>query len=399
MSPNRPVKRPSTQPTIDIRTVGGKPTGPASFEGVAFTSSLGSPLPIETAWTAVEGRDAGFDGSFVYGVASTKIYCRPSCPSRRPLRKNVRFFTGPKDAEIDGFRACRRCRPQGNLSPVVDLVRRAADFLDAHYEDAPSLSQVAAHVQVGPTHLQKTFRRLTGLSPAAYVDSRRMERLRHELAEGTSVTDSIYAAGFSSPSRVYEKSDALLGMTPGAYRAGGRGARIAHTVTECALGFLLVAATEKGICAVELGNDPAVLVERLQERFPHAEPASASPDLQKWVDEIVALQRGDGPSAELPLDLRGTAFQWQVWNALRRIPKGTTMTYKEVAESLGRPKSARAVARACASNTAALVIPCHRVVRTDGGLGGYRWGLERKRRLLDLESSLEPDTGTDSEPG
>ena len=204
---------------------------------------------------------------------------------------------------------------------------------------------------------------------------------------GTSVTDSIYAAGFSSPSRVYEKSDSLLGMTPGAYRDGGRGVRIHHTVVRCELGYLLVAATDKGICTVELGGGRETLLGALRRRFPKAELVGGADALAAWVDEVLALQRGAAPTRELPLDLRGTAFQWQVWDALRRIPKGSTRTYKEVAESLGRPRSARAVARACADNTAALVIPCHRVVRGDGGLGGYRWGLERKQRLLELEAA------------
>ena len=347
---------------------------------------FGASLDPDEAWSSVLERDGGSDGVFVYGVQSTKIYCRPSCPSRRPLRRNVSFFAGPAAAEAAGFRACRRCKPRGSVSPVVDLVQRAAEYLDAHFERAPSLGEVASQVKVSPTHLQKTFQRLTGLSPAAYVESRRMAALRSELERGTSVTDSIYVAGYGSPSRVYEKSDALLGMTPGAYRQGGKGVAVFHSLVSCELGRLLVAGTHKGICSVSLGDDDAELVAELRSRFPNAEPAGEAPELQAWVQDILALLKGAEPSTELPLDLRGTAFQWQVWNALRRIPKGVTRTYKEVAESLGRPKSARAVARACAGNTVALVIPCHRVVRTDGGLGGYRWGLERKRRLLETEA-------------
>lgn len=378
---------PSLAPDLAPESSASEPKLEEARDTETFTSSLGSSLAMDAAWNAVEARDGQFDGAFVYAVCSTKIYCRPSCPSRRPLRRNVQFFAGPKDAEHAGFRACRRCRPQGHLSPVVDLVRRAADFLDARYEDAPSLGDVAAHVKIGPAHLQKTFRRLTGLSPAAYVEGRRMQRLRAELESGTSVTDSIYAAGFSSPSRVYEKSNSLLGMSPGTYRDGGRGVRIYHAVVDCELGRLLVAATEKGICTVELGDDPAALVARLHDRFPKADIVGDSEALSDWIEDVVALQRGAEPTRELPLDLRGTAFQRQVWNALRRIPKGTTRTYKEIAEALGRPRAARAVAGACAGNTVALVIPCHRVIRGDGGLGGYRWGIERKERLLELESS------------
>lgn len=347
--------------------------------------SLPQPDP-EMAWTAILERDRQFDGAFVYAVRSTGIYCRPSCPSRRPLRENVQVFTGAEAAEAAGFRACRRCSPGEAMSPMVLMVRRAAEYIDRRADQSPSLSEVAAHVKVSAGHLQRTFRRLTGLSPAAYADHRRMERLRSGLERGTPVTDAIYDAGFGSASRVYEKSDALLGMTPGAYGRGGKGMRIEHAVVSCGLGLLLVAATEKGICQVSLGDDAERLRESLVQRFPKAELLGASGRLEERVAQVLELVEGRRPSVDLPLDLQGTAFQWLVWNALRRIPRGETRTYKELASDLGQPQSARAVARACASNHAALVIPCHRVIRTDGGLGGYRWGIERKRHLLNAES-------------
>ena len=350
------------------------------------TQSL-APIDTNTAWTAVLNRDRRFDGAFVYAVRSTGIYCRPSCPSRRPIRKNVDFFAAPAGAESAGFRACRRCKPRALTSPVADLVRRAAEFLDGHFDDSPSLEDVAAHVKVSPAHLQRTFRRLTGLSPAAYAEAKRMECLRSELEAGSSVTDAVYAAGFGSGSRVYEKSNAVLGMTPGAYKKGGRGMVIHHTIVPCSLGLMLVAATEKGICAVSLGDEEQGLRDELSQRFPKADLRAASDELSAWVDGILELLKGSEPSPELPLDLQGTAFQWQVWNILRRIPKGATRTYKEIAEELGRPTAARAVARAVAGNKLAMVIPCHRVIRSDGELSGYRWGVERKRRLLEKEKA------------
>ena len=346
-----------------------------------------APIDPEAAWAAVLDRDRRFDGAFVYGVRSTGIYCRPSCPSRRPIRKNVDFFAAPSGAESAGFRACRRCEPRSVTSPVADMVRRAAEFLDGRIDDAPTLEDVAAHVKVSPAHLQRTFRRLTGLSPAAYAEAKRMERLRSELESGSSVTDAVYAAGFGSGSRVYEKSNAVLGMTPGVYKKGGAGMEIHHAIVPCSLGLMLVAATERGICAVSLGDDAQSLLEELRGRFPNAELRRGSDELTTWVDGVLDLLKGSEPSSELPLDLQGTAFQWQVWNILRRIPKGSTRTYKDIAEEMGRPKAARAVARAVASNKLAVVIPCHRVIRSNGELSGYRWGVERKRRLLQDEKT------------
>lgn len=343
-------------------------------------------------WQIVQSRDRRYDGAFVYAVRSTGIYCRPSCPSRRPRRTQVTFFPEPAVAELAGFRACRRCRPQrrgqdGAADPAVELVRRVCRYLDAH-PDAPATLAVLAQAMGTTTHhLHRTFRRLLGISPREYREVVRVRRLQHHLKRGSRVSPAVYEAGFGSSSRVYERSDAVLGMTPATYAKGGRGARIAYAVVTSPLGQLLVAATERGVCRIALGDDAAALDADLRREFPAADIRRDRVALSRAVSAVLRFLEGQEASLDLPLDVQATAFQRRVWKALRRIPAGATRTYAEVARAIGSPTAARAVARACATNPTALVIPCHRVVREDGDLGGYRWGVARKRRLLALEAT------------
>ncbi len=341
----------------------------------------------ETAWAAVEARDSRLDGSFVYAVASTGIYCRPSCPSRRPNPRGVAFFSGPDEAEKEGYRACRRCRPRsaGPTDPERS-VERARAWLDDHLDEPVTLAGLGEAVGLSPWYLQRTFKRLTGLTPKEYSAARRLERLKSNLRKGDDVTTATYDAGYGSGSRVYEQSDARLGMTPATYRRGGRGAAIRYLVTDSPLGRMLVAATDRGVCAVSFGAADADLEAGLHKEYPNAEIRQGDdPVLEAWAGEILRHLEGDGPRLALPLDIQATAFQWRVWRALQEIPRGETRSYGEVAASLGRPSAARAVARACASNRVALAVPCHRVVRGDREAGGYRWGEERKRQLLEME--------------
>lgn len=338
----------------------------------------------ETAWAAVLGRDAKFDGRFVYAVASTGVYCRPTCPSRRPRRSNVRFFAVPGEAEEAGFRACRRCRP-GETSRQAEAVRLACGYLESHPDETPSLNDLAREVGMSPWHLHRTFKAALGLSPKQYAAKLRAGRFKNEVRGGESVSGATYGAGYGSSSRLYEKAGENLGMTPGAYRRGGRGMQIRYTVADSPFGLLLVGATERGICAVSLGDEDAELTSELSQEYPNAEIARDDAALRPWLDTVLpALETGDG-ARELPLDLQATAFQWRVWRSLQEIPRGETRSYGEVAAALGQPSAARAVAQACASNRVALVVPCHRVVRGDGAPGGYRWGAERKRRILARE--------------
>ena len=354
----------------------------------AAMSHLSATPDPETAWTAVLERDARFDGQFVYAVGSTGIYCRPTCPSRRPRRANVRFFSAPQEAEGAGFRPCRRCRPrQGEASSRSEAVRRACAYLESHVEEAPTLADLATAVGWSPWHLHRTFKAVLGMSPRQYSALLKSERFRGEVKRGESVATATYGAGYGSSSRLYETADASLGMTPGTYARGGRGMRIRYTTAPSPFGRLLVAATERGICAVTLGDDDGALEAALRREYPNAEVARDDAALLGWLDAVRPVVEGRPGAAELPLDLQATAFQWQVWRALQEIPRGETRTYGEVAAALGRPGAARAVARACASNRVALVVPCHRVVRGDGEAGGYRWGEERKRRILEEEGS------------
>jgi AraC family transcriptional regulator, regulatory protein of adaptative response / methylated-DNA-[protein]-cysteine methyltransferase len=332
-------------------------------------------------WRAVEQRDPAADGLFVYAVTSTGIYCRPTCPSRRPRQEHVRFFDGPEAAEAAGFRACRRCEPQ-SVNTGQRVVAEVARLLQTA-ERAPSLAALGQAVGMSPYHLQRLFKRATGLSPKQYAAAMAATRLKAELQQGTTVTGALYEAGYGSARAAYDQAGRHLGMTPGAYRAGGAGQRIRYSCVESPLGSVLVAATEKGLCAVRLGEETAMVAE-LATEFPRAELVKDVAGVQPYVEAILA---DAGPPATLPLDVRGTAFQQRVWEALRSIPYGQVRSYREVAEMIGEPTAVRAVARACASNPVALVIPCHRVVRSNGELSGYRWGVERKQELLRRERS------------
>ncbi len=336
---------------------------------------------------AVESHDARMDGTFVYAVRSTRIYCRPSCPSRRPRAKQIIFFDLPEAAEQAGFRPCRRCHPRdARNNPQAELIRRICSEIESNADATISLRQLADHAGLSATHLQRTFRRVMGISPRQYADALRVARLKSELRKGNDVTTALHEVPYGSASRLYEKSDAQLGMTPATYLKGGRGMNIAYTIAPCSLGRVLVAATERGISAVYLGDRDADLAAALRKEYPQAEIRCSTEMHSKWVRAIVQHLADSDVSLDLPTDVVATAFQRRVWEALRSIPPGTTRTYSEVAQSIGQPSAVRAVAHACATNPTSIVVPCHRVVRTDGTLGGYRWGLNRKQSLLDNEN-------------
>lgn len=344
------------------------------------------PLDPERCWAAVAARDGASDGAFVYAVRSTGIYCRPSCPSRRPRRDRVAFFALPAAAELAGFRACKRCAPRElrPADPAAGVVAAACAALAARLDQPPTLEQLGAAVGMSPHHLQRSFRRLVGVSPREYADALRVGELKGRLRAGAGVSDAIYGAGYGSPSRVYERADAQLGMPPAVYRGGGKGMQIGYTIVDSPLGRLLVAATPRGVCAVSLGDDDDHLERELRAEYPRA-AITRDDEIGAAVDPILAYLEGQTPSLDLPLDVRATAFQRQVWQALQAIPYGETRTYLQIAESLGNPRAVRAVGRACATNPVSLVVPCHRAVGSDGKLHGFRWGLGRKQALLDLE--------------
>jgi len=343
----------------------------------------------ERYWQAVLARESSFDGTFVYAVRSTGVYCRPGCPSRRPRRDQVMFFPQAAAAERAGFRACRRCRPGADALPdaQADLAERASRIIAASPDPAPTLSDLGARLGVSPYHLQRVFKRAIGITPRQYADACRLDRLKARLKEGDNVTTALYEAGYGSSSRLYEQAPDRLGMTPATYRRGGEGAAISYAIADSPLGRLLVAATERGIAFVALGEDEAALAETLRAEFPAAAINRDDEVIGAWVGAVLRHLRGEEPHLDLPLDIRATAFQWRVWEALRAIPYGETRSYAQIARDLGQPGAARAVGRACATNPVALVVPCHRAVGEDGGLRGYRWGLERKRALLEREAS------------
>lgn len=343
-------------------------------------------MKTEIFWQAVLANDARFNGAFVYGVSSTKIYCKPSCSARAPKRENVRFFPSIEMAEADGFRACRRCRPQSEAAnPQIEIVLRACAFLEG--EEKVSLEDLGAQLNVSPTHLQKIFKEIIGVSPKKFSELKRLAKFKSEIKRGSDVTGAMYDAGFGSSSRLYENVAEKLGMTPKNYARGGAGLQIYFAVTDCELGKLLVARTAKGVCAVAFGDDGNALVENLRKEYPKAEIAENSANLKQFIEAILANLAGTSKTLDLPLDLQATAFQMRVWEILRKIPYGETVSYQVVAEKLGNKKAVRAVAAACAANRAALVIPCHRVVRRSGDLSGYRWGVERKKRILEKEKA------------
>ena len=328
-------------------------------------------------------RDARQDGRFVFAVRTTGIYCRPSCPSRRPRRDSVEFFADSQQAERAGYRACLRCKPT-EMSAQVKAVLSARHLLD-EAETVTTLAELSKGVGVSPFHLQRLFKRATGLSPREYQSARRMQQVKHGLRKGDDVTTALYDAGFGSPSRLYEKASQQLGMTPGTYRRGGAGMTIQYAIVASRLGRLLVAATQHGLCAVRFGESASDLERELREEFRAAEVHRDDAALQPYLQPLLASLRGESTTVDLPLDVRATAFQKKVWDALRRIPRGETRSYGQVARAIGDEKAVRAVARACASNPVAIAVPCHRVVRSDGDLAGYRWGVERKKKLLEQE--------------
>jgi AraC family transcriptional regulator of adaptative response/methylated-DNA-[protein]-cysteine methyltransferase len=340
----------------------------------------------ESKWQAIVRRDPDADGVFCYSVRTTGVYCRPSCPARRPKRENARFYTTCEEARRAGFRPCKRCRPN-ELSLAQrhrHAVARACRLIE-NADEAPRLANLADAVGMSPYHFHRLFKTLTGVTPQAYAAAQRAQRVREELARGATVTEAIYGAGFNSNGRFYASSTERLGMTPTAFRAGGSGTAIRFAVGECSLGSVLVAASDKGVCAILLGDAPDALVRNLQDRFPKARLTGGDRAFDRWVAQAVGLVETPALGLGLPLDIRGTAFQLRVWEALRRIPPGSTASYREIAKRIGQPKAARAVALACAANPIAVAIPCHRVVRTDESLSGYRWGVERKAELLKRE--------------
>jgi len=343
----------------------------------------------EERWAAVVRRDRAADGVFWFSVRTTGVYCRPSCGSRLPRRENVRFHASRAEAEGAGFRPCRRCRPDGPAPAErhAAVVAEACRRIEAE-SPPPDLDALAEAAGMSRFHFHRVFQRVAGVTPGAYAAARRAERVREGLRSAESVTEAIYAGGFNSSGRFYAASPRMLGMSPSRFRGGGDGESIRFAVGLCSLGSILVAATDRGICAILLGDDPEVLVRDLQDRFPKAGLVGGDPEFERWVATVIGFVEAPGRGLDLPLDIRGTAFQRRVWQALAEIPAGSTATYTEIAGRIGAPRAVRAVAGACAANRLAVAIPCHRVVRSDGSVSGYRWGIERKRALLEREGGV-----------
>jgi AraC family transcriptional regulator, regulatory protein of adaptative response / methylated-DNA-[protein]-cysteine methyltransferase len=339
-------------------------------------------------WAAVVARSAAAEGTFFYSVRTTGVYCRPSCGSRRPRPENVRFHATREQAERAGFRPCKRCRPdrpslsEQHAATVTEICR-----LIETSSRVPALEELASRAGMSPFHFHRVFKAVTGLTPRAYAAAHRGERVRRELGKASTVSAAIYDSGYSSNSRFYGESEGMLGMTPTEFRAGGANAEIRFAVGECSLGSILVASSDRGVCAIFLGDDPEALARELQDRFPRATLIGGDAGFEDVVAKVVGLVEAPQLGIDLPLDVQGTAFQQRVWRALREIPAGSTVSYRELARRIGAPSSVRAVAHACATNPVAIAIPCHRVVRSDGGLAGYRWGVERKQSLLQREAA------------
>jgi AraC family transcriptional regulator, regulatory protein of adaptative response / methylated-DNA-[protein]-cysteine methyltransferase len=340
----------------------------------------------ERRWQAVVERNRAMDGAFVFAVSSTGVFCRPSCPSKRPRRENVRFFEHAAAAEKAGYRACLRCRPKAaDGDPQSALVRAVCRHIEQHIEDRLTLNSLAKEFRRSPFHLQKTFKAVLGVSPKAYIDACRLRQVKQNLQAGHDVTTSLYAAGYGSSSRLYERTATQLGMTPEKYRRGAMAAVVRYTIADSPLGRMMIAATDKGICAIQFADSDEELQQGLMREFPFAVRRRDDAALAPWRASLASLMKGQEDHPSLPLDIRATAFQRRVWEALQRIPRGETQSYGAVAKKIGMPNAARAVARACARNPVAVAIPCHRVVREDGNIGGYRWGVERKEHLLEME--------------
>ena len=339
-------------------------------------------------WDAVVGRNRKFDGALFYGVSTTGIYCRPSCPSRRPKPENVQFFFDPDSAEQAGFRACKRCHPRELANAgKLELVRDVCRTVEKNVDSPLPMKQLSAELKMHPATLDRAFKQSTGITIKQYAEARRLSLFKTSLRFGRDVTTAIYEAGYNSSSRVYEHANAKLGMTPAAYGKGGDGARIRYAIAPYSTGKALLAVTDKGVCSVILGGEPGRMIQELEGEYPKAKLIHADGDLREWMKNLLRRLEGEVDLPELPMDVRATAFQRRVYEELKRIPAGETRTYSQIAKKLGGESGRRAVARACATNNVAVLIPCHRVVRSDGGMGGYRWGLERKEDLLEREKN------------
>ena len=349
-------------------------------------------LDTNKLWQAVQAKDKSLDGQFLYGVVTTKIFCRPGCPSRAPRRENVRFYTTAQQAQADGLRACLRCKP---LDADTDAVREkfaaACSFIRRNLENREGLKlqALSRRFEFSPFHFQRTFKAVVGVTPRQYAEGLRMQTLKEDLKSGASVTDAIYSAGFGSGSRVYDRADTHLGMTPKEYRSGGKNVAISYATLRTPLGLMMLGATDRGLCFLEFGSSAEDLLASLQEEFPSSTLVAMekpySDQFTGWMQALTGYLEDQRAVQTMPLSLHGTAFQLKVWNYLQTIPAGSVQTYSEVAQAIGHPRAVRAVASACAANRIAIVVPCHRVIRGDGGLGGYRWGLDRKRTLLHAE--------------
>lgn len=351
-------------------------------------------LDLDKCWAAVASRDAGADGSFYYGVRTTGVYCRPGCPSRRPLRANTEFYETPAAAELAGLRACKRCRPTdlSAASRHLAAIEKACALL-RQSEALPSLAELADAAAISRFHFHRLFKQVTGVTPRDYARTHRLGDLARRLDAGEKVTEAIYGAGFGSSSRAYDAAPAALGMTPSARRRGGEGETIRFVTVATPLGWALVAATARGVCMTALGDDREHLAAMVRQRFPAADVVAEDPGLGEWADRVVRFITDPGHTLDLPLDIRGTAFQARVWRALQKIPLGHTASYSEIARTLGQPRAVRAVAQACAANNLAVLVPCHRAIRENGDLSGYRWGVERKRALLERERAAAAAAG------
>jgi len=370
------------------RPKGTNMSTPVNIETLGNIETLAAATMNDSRWAAVVTRDPAADDTFFYSVKTTGVYCRPSCAARLARPENVRFHATSADAERAGFRPCKRCKP--NERPLLEQhAVRVAQIcrLIEGAETVPGLGELARHAGLSPYHFHRVFKAVTGLTPRAYAAGHRAKRVRSELGRSGTVTEAIFEAGYGSNARFYEKSAELLGMTPSAYRAGGANMEIRFAIGECSLGTILVAASERGVCAIFLGSDPDGLARELQDKFPRARLLGGDKEFERIVAKVVGFVEAPGLGLDLPLDVRGSAFQQRVWQALRKIPAGSTASYTQIAKEIGSPHSVRAVAQACAANVLAVAIPCHRVVRNDGALSGYRWGVERKRALLERETN------------
>jgi AraC family transcriptional regulator, regulatory protein of adaptative response / methylated-DNA-[protein]-cysteine methyltransferase len=353
---------------------------------MSSVKSKSTTLSEDQCWDAVAARDPGLDGRFVFAVSTTGVYCRPSCPARRPRRENVAFFSRPEQAEKAGFRACLRCRPRSvSGNPQSDLAKEICRYIEQHLDEAITLAQLGKAFRQSPFHLQRRFKAALGITPREYADSCRMRLLKRHLQSGDNVTRAMYDAGYGSSSRLYEKTASQLGMTPDKYRRGAIAASIRYACSDSPLGRMLIAATDLGICSIQFARSDGELLEGLKREFPFAVRKPDESGLQGWVEALLSKMTGRELNAALPLDIRATAFQRRVWTYLQSIPFGATRSYSAVAKAIGQPSASRAVARACATNPVAVAIPCHRVVREDGNISGYRWGVERKKALLEME--------------